>query len=96
MKILVTGGAGFIGSNFGRHALGHPGYSIVSCQKMKDPLDWTPKIPLEEGLRQTIEWYRDNTKWLAAIRRGEQLTNYQKYCENRNSSLQNLASNIIS
>ena len=35
MKILVTGGCGFIGSNFIRHVLNkHPGYSIINLDAL--------------------------------------------------------------
>ena len=35
MKILVTGGAGFIGSNFVRHVLAsHPGDAVVNLDKL--------------------------------------------------------------
>jgi dTDP-glucose 4,6-dehydratase len=35
MKILVTGGCGFIGSNFIRHLLQtHPGYSVINVDKL--------------------------------------------------------------
>jgi len=42
-------------------------------------------------LRQTVEWYCTNSKWLAGVRGGEYLTYYQKYYENRDSSLQEIA-----
>jgi len=35
MRLLVTGGAGFIGSNFIRHMIQqHPGYSIINLDKL--------------------------------------------------------------
>ena len=34
MKILVTGGAGFIGSNFIRHIIGHPEHSVINLDKL--------------------------------------------------------------
>ena len=35
MKILVTGGAGFIGSNFIRHIIsGYPGYTVINIDKL--------------------------------------------------------------
>jgi hypothetical protein len=42
-------------------------------------------------LRQTVEWYRDNTKWLKEVRGGDYRTYYQKYYENRDSSLHAIA-----
>ena len=54
---------------------------------MEKDLGWKPVIPLDEGLRQTIEWYRKNTKWMAGVRGGEYLSYYEKYYENRDSSL---------
>lgn len=31
-------------------------------------LGWTPKVEFEDGLRETIRWYRDNEWWWAAIK----------------------------
>jgi dTDP-glucose 4,6-dehydratase len=71
---------------------GHDRRYALSCQKMKDHLGWTPKISLDQGIRQTIDWYKTNTKWLAGVRGGDYRSYYQKYYENRDSSLQDLAS----
>lgn len=71
---------------------GHDRRYALSCQKMKEHLGWTPKISLDEGIRQTIDWYKTNSKWLAGVRGGDYRSYYQKYYENRDSSLQDLAS----
>ena len=34
----------------------------LSAKKAREILDWTPFFPLEEGLRETIGWYRDFLK----------------------------------
>jgi dTDP-glucose 4,6-dehydratase len=70
---------------------GHDRRYALNCKKMENELGWKPKIPLEEGLRRTIEWYRTNTEWLAGVRGGEYRTYYEKYYENRDSSLEAIA-----
>jgi dTDP-glucose 4,6-dehydratase len=66
---------------------GHDRRYALRCEKMEKDLGWKPVIPLDEGLRQTIEWYRKNTEWMAGVRGGEYLSYYEKYYENRDSSL---------
>jgi len=39
-------------------------------------------------LKQTVQWYRENADWVEGVRRGEYLTYYAKYYENRTSSLE--------
>jgi dTDP-glucose 4,6-dehydratase len=70
---------------------GHDRRYALTCDKIERELGWQPSISLEEGLRQTIEWYRANTEWMAGVRGGEYLTYYQKYYENRDSSLHAIA-----
>jgi dTDP-glucose 4,6-dehydratase len=70
---------------------GHDRRYALTCDKIERELGWKPSISLQNGLRQTIDWYRANTKWMAGVRGGEYLTYYQKYYENRDSSLHAIA-----
>lgn len=70
---------------------GHDCRYALRCEKMESELDWKPCIPLEDGLRQTIEWYKSNSDWLAGVRGGEYRSYYAKYYENRDTSLRDIA-----
>jgi len=57
MKILVTGGAGFIGSALVRHLIGNPGHSVVNLDKLTyasslealEPVSCDPRYCLEQA-----------------------------------------------
>ncbi len=36
---------------------------LLDSTKARAELGWTPKIPIEQGLPETIRWYRDNEHW---------------------------------
>jgi dTDP-glucose 4,6-dehydratase len=71
---------------------GHDRRYALRCDKMLKDLGWKPVVPLDEGLRQTIDWYKTNAQWMAGVRDGEYLSYYEKYYENRDSSLHALSS----
>jgi dTDP-glucose 4,6-dehydratase len=73
--------------NYVKDRPGHDRRYALKCGKMERELSWKPTIPLDEGLRQTIDWYRSNTEWMAGVRGGDYLSYYEKYYENRDSSL---------
>jgi len=73
--------------NYVKDRPGHDRRYALNCGKMERELGWKPCIPLDEGLRQTIDWYRSNTEWMAGVRGGDYLSYYEKYYENRDSSL---------
>jgi dTDP-glucose 4,6-dehydratase len=56
--------------------LGHDRRYSLSSDKVRE-LGWEPKVGFEEGLRRTVEWYRENDWWWGPIRGGE----YREYYE---------------
>jgi dTDP-glucose 4,6-dehydratase len=66
---------------------GHDRRYALRSQKAQQDLGWKPSIPLDEGLRQTVDWYRNNSEWLAQVRGGDYRTYYERYYVNRDSSL---------
>ena len=70
---------------------GHDRRYALNCKKIETELGWRPSISLEDGLRRTIDWYENNERWLAGVRSREYLCYYEKYYENRESSLRAIA-----
>jgi dTDP-glucose 4,6-dehydratase len=70
---------------------GHDRRYALNCKKIENGLGWRPVISLEDGLRQTIEWYKNNSEWVEDVRAGEYLSYYDKYYDNRDSSLRTIA-----
>ncbi len=66
---------------------GHDRRYALDCKKIATELNWKPQIPLDQGLRQTIEWYRSNAGWVADVRGGDYRAYYKKYYEERDSVL---------
>jgi dTDP-glucose 4,6-dehydratase len=56
---------------------GHDRRYAIDCAKIERELGWQPAVPFEQGLRDTVQWYIDNSEWVAQIRTGE----YLRYCE---------------
>jgi dTDP-glucose 4,6-dehydratase len=58
--------------------LGHDRRYAVDCSRVEAELGWIPSIPFEEGLRQTVEWYRSNAEWVSRARTGEYRSYYER------------------
>jgi dTDP-glucose 4,6-dehydratase len=55
---------------------GHDRRYSLDTSKLR-ALGWEPQVPFDEGLRATVEWYRDNRAWWEPIKSGE----YREYYE---------------
>ncbi len=57
--------------------LGHDRRYAIDPTKAETELGWRPSVTWEDGLRLTIDWYRNNQDWVDHIRNGE-YRNYYK------------------
>jgi dTDP-glucose 4,6-dehydratase len=57
---------------------GHDRRYAIDPQKTEAELDWKPRVGWEEGLRRTIDWYRENQDWVDHVRNGA----YRDYYKN--------------
>jgi len=70
---------------------GHDRRYALNCKKIETELGWSPAISLKDGLHRTIDWYKNYEQWLAGVRSRDYLSYYEKYYENRESSLRAVA-----
>lgn len=55
--------------------LGHDRRYAINAAKLTEELGWKPAHSFENGLAETVEWYRGHTEWIGKIVSGE----YKKY-----------------
>lgn len=77
-KILELMGKGEEMIEYVKDRPGHDRRYAIDFSKIKNELDWEPKHSFEDGLKQTIEWYKDNEEWWRNIKSGEYKDYYKK------------------
>lgn len=58
-----------------------PGHDLryaIDSSKVEKELDWNRTYTFEEGIRETVEWYLNNRKWIDDIKNGEYQKSYKK------------------
>ena len=63
-----------------RFVADRPGHDLryaIDCSKAERELEWKPLVPFEQGLSETIEWYRSHPDWVSRVKTGE----YRRYYE---------------
>ncbi|MDR3639483.1 MAG: dTDP-glucose 4,6-dehydratase [Isosphaeraceae bacterium] len=56
-----------------RHVTDRPGHDrryAIDCARAESELDWRPTVAFEEGLAETVRWYREHPEWVARVRSG--------------------------
>ncbi len=62
------------------HVTDRPGHDrrySLSSEKVR-ALGWSPRVRFDEGLEQTVAWYRENAWWWEPIRSGEYRAYYER------------------
>lgn len=62
---------------------GHDLRYAIDFSKAKNELGWQPEIEFADGLRSTIEWYKNNETWWRNVKNGSYQEYYKKNYENR-------------
>jgi len=70
-----------------RHVSDRPGHDrryALNCEKLRS-LGWAPHVSFESGLRDTVEWYRQNESWWKPLRSGSFLEFYERQYAHRSA-----------
>lgn len=58
-----------------------PGHDVryaIDWSKIERELSWKPSCTLEEGIKKTVAWYKENESWWKRAKSGEYQTYYQQ------------------
>lgn len=58
--------------------LGHDRRYQVDWSKLESRTGWTPQVDFEDGVRDTVTWYRENEDWWRPLKSGEFLEYYKR------------------
>jgi dTDP-glucose 4,6-dehydratase len=58
---------------------GHDRRYALDASKAKRELGWSPDVPFERGLQETVAWYKSHPDWVARVKSGEYRNYYEKH-----------------
>ena len=69
---------------------GHDRRYAMDSTKIETQLQWQPRIQFDSGLKQTIQWYLDNSAWVENVRSGAYRSYYDRMYQQRRQTLSEL------
>jgi dTDP-glucose 4,6-dehydratase len=57
---------------------GHDRRYALDWSRLERLTGWAPAVPFEEGIRRTVEWYREHEEWWRPIKQGEFRAYYER------------------
>ncbi|MBI4257280.1 dTDP-glucose 4,6-dehydratase [Candidatus Uhrbacteria bacterium] len=76
-KLLELTGRGQDAIEYVADRPGHDRRYAINSNKLRTELGWEPQVSFEEGLAQTVEWYKQHLEWVDRCRTGA----YKEYYE---------------
>ncbi len=76
-KLLELTGRGQDAIEYVKDRPGHDRRYAINSNKLRSELGWEPQVSFEEGLKQTVEWYKQHREWVDRCRTGA----YKEYYE---------------
>ena len=52
---------------------------FIDSSKIESELGWRPVVPFTLGIKDTVEWYRDNPEWWQRVKSGAYREYYETY-----------------
>lgn len=69
--------------NFVKDRPGHDVRYALNATKIRDRLGWRPTVSLDEGLKATVDWYREHRDWWERIKSGDYQHYYKRWYGDR-------------
>lgn len=82
-KLLAALGKGEDYIEYVKDRPGHDRRYAIDCSKAEKELGWTAQIPFDQGLADTVTWYRENEAWWRPIKSGEYRAYYEQHYQDR-------------